>query len=111
MESLVWKYRRGFIDTLTADSLAEALANSSSYAETHRIIAQFEASEEIGRLNLKSTNYILNKARINSQISNILLDADVKDFIIKIAERHSGSLDKKNEMLFQDLKEGTLSRN
>lgn len=105
LESLAWKYRNGFSDSMTVQSLAVAFANSSSYAETHRIVAQFELSKVIDDVDSNLANYLLNSARRNSQISDILGDRDVTDFILKVAEPLRATLTDKNQMLFQRLQE------
>ena len=112
LDSLKWKNRKGLeLNTTTFMSLAQELADTSSYAETHRIIEQFNTiknslSDSFDEADTKKVNYILNSARKNSQILDIRNDPDVTKFLHEIV-RSIGStkLTQKNKILYDSLKE------
>jgi len=104
MDSLAWKNRKGLTAKTTFETLALELANSSSYAETHRIIEQCGTCTDFNAADTNLVNYMLNSARRNSQIYDILADEDVTNFFHYFASSiEENNLTEKNNTLYKYL--------
>lgn len=70
--------------------LAKSLKDSFNYANTHQVIAQLLA---LGNFNSEQLRLISEAIIENSQVRDIRLDADVKNFYLGFIESHKDKLD------------------